>query len=215
MKPLQKDSLSPPARRGFSLIELLTVVAIIALMAALVVPAISGISRSYQMTAAGHAVLNHLVQARQIAITRGYPVQVRFYKLPGYMEANSATPSTYRAMQTFIEGDPVVSGGTTTVPVSAISKPLFFNSPVEILAGQSSLLTLPATTSPQETLPGFGKNYNYVSFRFKPSGQTDLTATASGLTLALSTDVKGGTLPPNFRALEIDPVSGAVRDYAP
>jgi uncharacterized protein (TIGR02596 family) len=202
-------------RRAFSLIELLVVVAIIGLLAALIVPAVSGISRSYQMNAAGHAVLNTLMQARQTAMTRGYPVQVRLYKLPGYLEANTAAPSVFRAMQIFLEADPVVSGGGVTVPVTPLSKPVFFSSPVELLANQSSILTLPATTSPQETLAGFSKNYSYVSFRFKPSGQADLPATATGLTLALSTDPSGAGLPKNFRALEIDPATGAVRDYAP
>jgi len=200
---------------GFSLLELLAVIAVMALLAALVVPAVSGISKSYQMTSASHSVLNHLVQARQVAITKGYPVQVRFYKLPGYGEASSAAPSQFRAMQLFIESDPTVSGNTATVPLKALSKPVFFNAPVEILPGQSSLLTLPLNTSPQESVGGYGQNYRYVSFRFKPSGQTDLPATATGLTLALSEGASGSTLPANFRAIEIDAANGTVRDYAP
>lgn len=167
------------------------------------------------MTSASHAVLNHLVQARQVAITKGYPVQVRFYKLPAYSEANSAAPSQFRAMQLFIESDPAVSGSTTAVPLTALTKPVFFNAPVEILSSQSSLLTLPVNAAPQEPVAGYGKNYSYVSFRFKPSGQTDLPATASGLTLALSQSVSGSSLPANFRAIEIDPANGTVRDYAP
>lgn len=202
-------------REGFSLLELLAVIAVIALLAALVVPAVSGISRSYQMTSASHAVLNHLVQARQVAITKGYPVQVRFYKLPAYSEANSAAPSQFRAMQLFIESDPAVSGSTTTVPLKALTKPVFFNAPVEFLPGQSSLLTLPLNAAPQESVAGYGKNYGYVSFRFKPSGQTDLPATASGLTLALSQGSNDSSLPANFRAIEIDAANGTVRDYAP
>jgi uncharacterized protein (TIGR02596 family) len=214
-QPPRLPSKAPSRKKAFSLIELLAVIAIISLLAALVVPAVTGISRSYQMTSASHAVMNQLVQARQVALTRGYPVQVRFYKLPGYTESSAAAPSQYRALQLFIESDPIMTGGSASVPVKALSKPVFFSAPVEILPNQSSLLTLPVTTSPQETVSGFGNNYSYVSFRFKPSGQTDLPATASGIMLALASGTNGSGLPANFRAVEIDSVTGAVRDYAP
>jgi uncharacterized protein (TIGR02596 family) len=201
--------------RAFSLLELLAVIAVIGLLAALVVPAVSGISRSYQMTSALHAVQNHLVQARQVAITKGYPVQVRIYKLPNYSGPSASAPSQFRAIQLFVEGDPKMAGNVATVPVTALSKPVFFNAPVEVLAGQSSLLTLPVNTAPSEALAGFGNNYHYVSFRFKPSGQTDLPDAATGLTLGLAGAGSGSALPPNFRALEIDRTTGVVRDYAP
>jgi uncharacterized protein (TIGR02596 family) len=191
------------------------VIAIIAILAALVLPAVTSISRSYQMTAAGHTVLNILVQARQAAITRGYPVQVRIYKLPDYNQPNSSAPAVYRALQAFVEGDPVSAGGSSSAPLTPLSRASFFSSPVQILEAKSSLLTLPSTASPAETLSGYGKNYSYVSFRFKPSGQADISTSTSGLVLAFSNDAQSGALPANFRALEIDPVTGAVRDYAP
>ncbi len=101
--------------------------------------------------------------------------------------------------------------------VTPLSRPVFFNAPVEILndATKSPILGLTYVSSPQETLPGYGKNYGYVSFRFKPGGQADLPADSAGLTLILGPDAKGSTLPANFRAIEIDPITGSVRDYSP
>lgn len=214
LKPKDTKRSGLVARKAFSLVELLTVVAIIGILAALVVPAMSSVSRSYKMTASGHAVLNTLVQARQAAITRGYPVQVRIYKLPGYDQPTSAVPSSFRALQAFVEGDPVMTNGVATAPLTPLSRAIFFSAPVEVLADKSSLLSLPQT-APQEALPGYNKNYSYVSFRFKPSGQADISASTSGLVLVLPTDAREGGLPKNFRAFEVDPVTGAVRDYAP
>lgn len=202
---------------AFSLLELLMVITILAVLSALIVPSVSGLSRSYQLNSSGQSLLNNLTQARQAALTRGYPVQVRIYKLPGHFDSASASPSVFRAMQTFVEGDPAKAGSGVTVPVTPLSKPVFFSSPVEILdsATYSSVLSLPYTSAPQESLPGFGKNYGYVSFRFKPDGQADLPAGFSSLTMLSKEGSSGSGLPKNFRSFEIDSATGAVREYSP
>ena len=200
--------------KAFSLVELLVVIAVIAVLTALLLPATTALSRSYQLNNVTQLVQGQLNLARQNALSRGHGVEVRIYFLPDYNQPeSSATPKIYRGMQTFIEGDPTL----TTVPVTALTKPAMFLSPVVILDDnkKSTLLTLTATT-PTTSLSSFALNYKYISFRFRPDGSTDLTTAATGLVLVLQNDaLEPNGLPKNFRSVEIDPKNGVARVYQP
>ncbi len=68
---MKQPSASHPHRAaGFSLIELLTVVLIIGIIAGFVVPAVNGIGRGSQLTNAGNAVVDMMNLARQEAMTK-------------------------------------------------------------------------------------------------------------------------------------------------
>jgi len=70
---------SPPAvERGFSLIELLVVVAIVAIMAAISLPAIASYIKNYEIRGAAQGVAGGLQQARQRAISRNVNLGVIF-----------------------------------------------------------------------------------------------------------------------------------------
>ena len=205
---------------AFTLLELLIVIGIMAILGVLLAPVTSGLMRAHGLTTASQSVIGQLNLARQVSTTRGAAVQVRFYRLPDYNEPElSGSPSVYRALQIFVEGDPVVSGGSTSTPVKPLSNPLLFNAPVVILkdTDKSTLLTLPETipTSGQN-FSTYGTNYRYLIFRFRADGQADLPDTATGLTLVLEKDIPAsGSLPANFCAIEIDPRTGASRSYRP
>src|SRR5690606_1785874 len=63
-----------------SLVELLVVVAIVAILAVLMTPAISGLRASTELKTGASGVLDTLATARQSAITMNRAIEVRIYK---------------------------------------------------------------------------------------------------------------------------------------
>ena len=208
---------------AFTLVEMLVVMAIIAIIAALSLPVISSALRSYQLDSTGQVMVNQLNLARQSALSRGHAVQVRFYLLPDYNLPTTGTPTVYRGMQCFLEGDPTQAGAIVTVPVTAMVKPAFFQAPVIISSATSpnpvspilpTTPTTPLATDP--LLPGYQANYKYAMFHFKPDGTTDLANNTNSITLVLETDkIVANGLPSNFQTIAIDPLNGAVRSFRP
>lgn len=215
---------APSARnRAFSLGELLAVMAICVLLAALAIPAFQNIGASSSLSAGGQSVVDVLTLARQIAVTRNRPVEVRLYKLP---ESNQPTgaPAHYRALQIVLN-----NAGQLT----PLGKPVYLSEPIVISDNvkTSSLLPDPADPILPEltpsladfSLPGAERNYRFRKFQFKPDGATDLPPAASStepawfLSLyALRQPVKDGTgLPANFFTVQIDPLTGGTKVYRP
>lgn len=227
------------ARRAFSLLELLVVVAVILVLAALAVPAFNSIGRASSLTAGTQAMVGALEQARQTAISRNRPVEVRFYKLPEYAQAPSAAPSVYRALQLYL----VDSGPNGTLVTNPASRMVKLSSPVIISTNTktSSLMNdsalpeedkstktewrerSPETSVPSSKLPEFAYNYKYRSFRFRADGSTDLPTRVTNtlskqwfFTLHGQNDkIEGNGVPANFVTIQVDPQTGRTRVFRP
>jgi prepilin-type N-terminal cleavage/methylation domain-containing protein len=89
--------------RGFSLVELLTVVVIIGIICAFVLPAVNGFGRSAALTSAGNLVTNLANYARQEAVSKN--TMTALVVLTG-QSVPQKTDQYYRAA-TIIEYDPV------------------------------------------------------------------------------------------------------------
>jgi len=206
---------------AMTLIELLTVISIIAVMATLVTPAANSILKGSKLTQASQMVGDGLAYARQSALTRNQPIEVRFYQFadPQQPQESLSDPTTwkYRAMQFF-----EVPATGASIPLGKVQR---FPNAIIIDAGGAISSLLDSQTYPfLKVAPGslvnifgLGTNYNAVAFRFLADGSTNLTVTNSWfLTLHNITDGDYRTAPPaNFFTLQIEPITGHVTYFRP
>ncbi|SDU06005.1 Verru_Chthon cassette protein D [Verrucomicrobium sp. GAS474] len=207
----------PYGRRAFSLIELLLALAIISVLISLPMIAVHSSARSVGLTAAGEMVADQFNQARQTAVARNRPVEVRIYKLPAYDAGRGEIePRVFRALQAFVIDD---SGDVPIAPPCYFSAPVVCSSQEE----ESGLLRLkekdPPTGAPK--LGNLGLHYRYISFQFRPNGyaatsddEETLTIANSFVTLVLGGDrtLSGGG---DYAMIHLDPITGRTRIYRP
>ena len=213
--------------RAFTLLELLTVMAIIALIAAFTLTNVGGMLKGQQLTQGGHAMADQLGLARQIALSSNHPVEVRFYQYgdPESVGEKPSVPSSgkFRAMQLF----EILESGTAR-PVGAMThlpQPIIIDSnnqistlvnanpmpPASPLEKQGSQLNYP--------IPRVSFSYRSLSFRFLADGSTDLPKTPGAnwfLTMHHINFRDGLPKPPSdFFTIQIDPVNGNIRKFTP
>ncbi len=173
---------------------MLVVLAIMAILTALAVPATTGLMQSYQVNVAGQLVTSQLALARQTALTTNHAVQVRFYYLPDYGQSFVAPPAVYRGIQCFEVGDIAPNSNTTTPNLIPLSKPNYFPQPiigVSNNASSSSIVSManqqqfspllnqapatPSSSAGDPSLAGYAYNYKYLAVTFSPGGATNLS----------------------------------------
>lgn len=202
VKPSQL-SRSFALNRAFSLVELLTVIAIIILITALAAPMFTSISQGSNLNRAGQILGDHLALARQKAVTLNRDIEVRFYKLP-----DGAT-SAWRGIQ-LVQIDQTASGPAEKPTTRAVELP------AGIAMMERNDLSPLITSSPYSgtTNVALRGQVDYRSFRFRPDGTTDAAdITKNFVTLGSSTDT--ATPPKNFYTLQVNPVTGKAAVYRP
>ncbi len=230
MNPLPVCSVRD-ARKGFSLVELLVVISIIVIILTFTIPATTGLFRGSLLTQGSQMLGDQFALARQMALTRNHPVELRFFKfsdpeVPG--EGTDIEGGKYRAFQCF----EVLHNGVY-VPVGK-----FQMLPMTVIISEGQLSSIissapngPVKGSADPTSPvlprKIERNYQYVAFRFMPDGSTDLPLngasagnwfmTLHGIDLGASpTNARakgGGTI--NYFTIQIDPVTGTSRTFRP
>jgi len=208
--------------RGFSLIEMLVVIAIISIVGFLTIPSLLSVMRGSELTEGAQMVLSEMELDRQAALAQNRFIEVRFYRvamagMPGETVGNPAT-GKYRAMQSF--------AFDTSGHATAISKIRWLPGSI-IMDSNNTLSTLLAgpqlktwtALDPQVPLPGVGTAYVACAFQFQPNGSTNLTPViGQQWYVTIHDGLKGdnlASLPSNFFTFQIDPLNGHVQNYRP
>ncbi len=214
--------------QAFSLIEMMIVLAVVGLLLAFAAPNLFSLMTSNTLSAEGSLLRNQLTLAQQLAISKSADVEVRFFKLADY--ANAETEELVRAFQLFqydAEGD--------LVPVSSFFR---IRSPVAVSQRLSTIVPL-RTQRASGTDEKFGfvsptegvydapvgeggklEPTDYIAFRFRPDGSTDLPYRAEGsetwyVTLVQGEGATDDDSPDNFLCLQINPYNGQISEFRP
>jgi uncharacterized protein (TIGR02596 family) len=204
--------------RGFTVLELLVVMAIMVILASLMAPSIGYVLQGSNLSVSGDRLLGILKLARQTALSKNHPVEVRFYRYADADQAESGLANGhYRGVQLFEindSGTAVPRGKLQKLPTGVI---IDSNSTLSSILTQTNL----GATNP---IPTVGTNYNCASFRFHTDGSTQLSFSPPSppgswcLTLHTLRGASGdgmSTPPVNYITLQIDPVSGSILTFRP
>jgi uncharacterized protein (TIGR02596 family) len=187
-------------RAGFSLLELLAVLAIAAILTALTVGAFSSLAQGTAVAAGGQMIADTLTEARQDAVSQNLAVEVRIYQdAPGY---DALQLYWIRADNTTLPIHPLVLLPNTVIidPTSARSSLLG-----DVLA------VIPPTDAGD---PRF--NAKTRVFHFLPDGSTDLAVGTNWFLTVRAIAANDPThFPANWSCVQVDPATGRVQVLRP
>lgn len=197
---------------GFSLVELLVVIAVIAILSTMATAGLKNVARSTNLASAAQSLADQMALARQTASARNLPVEIRIYQLPEF-DSTSGANMRWRGLQSFL------MDGTKATP---LGRATLFPSRVVVNSTAASPLfaAMEQTSGP---FPGFGTDARpYRTITIRPNGQVE-TGTSTTLadnqwflTLHHENDpVVANSLPANFVAVQINPVTGRVGTLRP
>lgn len=199
-------------KRGFTLVELLVVMALIAILASLAMPSVSSITRGSNVTFGGETVAGALSNARQLATSKNRSVEFRLIKMS---DPKGVSPGQeIRAVQIVevTEGGLKPAGRLRFLPQGVI---------VSSVPAMTSLANSAIKSPGDISIPGVGTSYEYYAFRFRPDGSIDIKSrlpSASGYYITIyedKTTPSGSTPPANFVTIQLEPATGAFSVYRP
>lgn len=196
------------SKRAFTLVELLVVMTIMAIIAALVIPAFNGVGVARQVSSGADLIVAQFDLARQRALAENMRIELRFWNLPN----ETGSGSSWRAVQLFRVDNGQALGKAEKLPAAVVmlESPKF-----------SSLLD---TANPNGGAGDIGglKQRTYKAVRISPDGSVPLDPAGSGtsnawtVTVVPASSAPAGTRPaPNFATVQVDPTTGRTQLYRP
>jgi len=191
---------------AFTLLELLGVIAIIAILVSLSIPAFNTISRGNSLSFSAQSVGDGLILARQEASSRNRRAEIRFIKLP----SRASSLNAFQGLQVWLADD---QGN-----MKAFGRTILLATDVVILGSidRSPLLNATGTIS-TGTMNVSGENASYSALPLLASGNLEegkIPAQSSYFTIALERDAISGNLA-NFAAIYINRSTAQVRILRP
>lgn len=202
----RQSAIRNPRPFAFTLVELLVVISIIAIMMALVVPAVTSLLASSNLSQGGRIVADQISLARQIASTRNCTTEVRLIELSG-------TGQGYNGLQIWVSGT-----GNSTIPAGKIV-PL--PQAIAISENKTNLSKMLSYLTSGTMPSGVAAGASYVSFSLRPSGEVvPVLGGASDrsslyLTVVPARLAASATLPPNFVTIQLNPDNGSPLLFRP
>ena len=187
-------------RRAFTLVELLTVIAILIIVMAVAMPVVTSINQAGKITQAAQMIQDRIQLARQHAITQNRSIEVRFYKTRN----SGAIVDSYCATAIF-------EVGTETGIPRQMERFEYLPSGV-VIAENAQLSPLLSGAAPTQDDPRFGKNYRFV--RFAADGTAAVKEGESWLSLVKEGN-DGSSLPENYAVINVVPATGIPRTFRP
>jgi len=204
---------------GFTLVELITVVSIMAVMIGLLIPSFNSMRNGSDLTQAGQLLVGQIDVAHQTAAAHSHAMEIRVYSYKNPQIPNA--DDNYCGIQIF----EIMPDGTKTAIDKALQIPVSTKiCPSETL---STLITssyaLSAGDIQKNPLPSVGVNYTGFAFRIRPNGSTDLpnpiiSSPPSNFFITIHGLNAGHaeTQPPaNYYTIQIDPLNSSIRTYRP
>jgi uncharacterized protein (TIGR02596 family) len=186
--------------RGFSLTELLVVMAILMLLAAVAVPSLSGLTRSSDMQIAATRTIEQFQLGRQIAKVQNRPVEMRIFTA----DKTALGAASIQLFSVKDDGTAEAAERRVILPNSvAFSETQAFS---DFFTDHSA-----ATNDAK-----YGNGY---VFRFKAGGQPDaiITNTLPSLTIMgrVNVEQSPSELAPNSVTIQLEPQTGRPRVFRP
>jgi uncharacterized protein (TIGR02596 family) len=203
------------SRRAFTLVELLTVMAIVLLLAYVTIPAGTSFQQSNNLALAGQSVADVISIAREMAASRNQVVELRFIAPTSWATASGYTG--FHALQLWA---PNTSGASEPA-----AQMLTLPSGVEISYASGLSPLLKTLCAAKTAMPSGAIQGNYVSFYIRPTGLVqvanslveDSAASAPSYFLTIL-PVKydaSTTVPLNYLTLQVNPDTGRTLAYRP
>jgi uncharacterized protein (TIGR02596 family) len=211
-------------KHGFTLIELMVVIGVVALLVAAMAPMVFSTLAASKLTAAGETMSSQIAYARQRAVSANEELEVRFYSFDD--PEVSGTDSNFVAMAVVKVSIPATATADTlsSVEQTQLVGDIYYL-PTGIALGRSNalspaILSSGASQSEQPDKEGFIRKATatYRGFRFMPDGSSNLPPTPAKCYITLVEDRYAGAqseIPKNFFAIQIDPSNGRTTSYRP